>query len=87
MRLADDISRARFVAREAQSENVTAPQLFDRIAEVAQNRMTAVEDIVEAGARSTRDCRRHSRRSPIARLAIIALSLASGVAAARRRRA
>lgn len=79
-RLAEDISRARYVPRDIQIENFTAPQVFDRITQVAQNRLTAVEEIADAGralyARLSPDQQRIADR----RLAGIALSLASGTA-------
>ena len=78
MRLAEDISRARYVPRDIQIENFSAPQVFDRITDVAQNRLTAVEEIADAGralyARLSPDQQRIADR----RLAGIALSLASG---------
>jgi hypothetical protein len=80
VRLADDIARTRYTIRDVQSGNLTAPQLFDRITETAQNRLTAIEDIAEAGRalydRLTPDQKQMADR----RLAAIALSLASGVA-------
>ena len=48
-RYAEDLSRARFSARDMQDGGLNATQQFDRLTEIADNRMTAVEEIVEAG--------------------------------------
>jgi hypothetical protein len=82
LRLADDISRARFAAREAQSDTVTAPQVFDRIGEIAQNRLTAVEEIVDAGRALYARLSPEQQRLADRKLALVALTLASGVAPA-----
>ena len=78
MRLAEDISRARFVPRDIQIENFTALQVFDRITEVAQNRMTAVEEIADAGRALYAQMTPTQQKIADRRLAGIALSLASG---------
>ena len=78
LKLADDITRARFIARDAQSGEATAPQLFDRIVETAQNRLTAVEEIVDAGRALYTALSPEQKRLADKRLAIVALSLASG---------
>lgn len=80
IRLADDISRARFAMRDAQSEGVTALQLFDRIAETAQNRMTAVEEIVDAGRALYATLSPTQQHLADKQLAAVVLSLASGIA-------
>jgi hypothetical protein len=49
IRYAEDLSRARFSARDMQDGGLSATQQFDRLTEIAGNRMTAVEEIVEAG--------------------------------------
>jgi len=82
IRLADDITRARFAMRDAQSEGVTAPQLFDRIAETAQNRMTAVEEIVDAGRALYATLSPTQQHLADKQLAAVVLSLASGIAPA-----
>lgn len=82
MRLADDIARARFAARDAQSDTATAPQVFDRINEIAQNRLTAVEEIVEAGRALYARLSPEQQRLADRKLALVALTLASGVAPA-----
>lgn len=79
MRLAEDISRSRYVPRDIQIENFTAPQVFDRITQVAQNRMTAIEDIAEAGRALYNQMTPTQQKIADRRLAGIALSLASGV--------
>ena len=80
VRLADDIARARFAIRDMQSGTVTAPQLFDRINETAQNRLTAIEEIVDAGRALYDKLGPEQKRTADRRLAVITLSLASGVA-------
>jgi hypothetical protein len=82
LRLADDISRARFATREAQGAGVTAPQVFDRIGVIAQNRLAAVEDIVEAGRALYERLSPEQQRLADRKLALVALTLASGVAPA-----
>ena len=82
VRLADDIVRARFAIRDMQSGTVTAPQLFDRINETAQNRLTAVEEIVDAGRALYDKLTPDQQRMADRRLALVALSLTSGVAPA-----
>jgi len=49
LRYADDLARARFSARDMQDGGTTAPQQFERLTEIANNRMTAVEEIVDSG--------------------------------------
>jgi hypothetical protein len=80
LRLADDISRARFAIRDVQGGSLTAPQLFDRITETAQNRLTAVEEIVDAGRALYDKLTPEQQRLADRRLPIVALSLTSGVA-------
>jgi hypothetical protein len=79
IRLADDVSRARFAARESQVEKMTAPQLFDRATEIAQNRLTAIEEIVEAGRALYARLSTEQQRIADRRLAAVAMSLASGM--------
>lgn len=50
LRLADDMTRSRFAARTStQLAEATAAQQLDQLAGSARNRLTAVEEIVEAG--------------------------------------
>ena len=49
LRYADDLARARYSARDLQDGGMTAPQQLERLSEIASNRMTAVEEIVESG--------------------------------------
>ena len=49
LRYAEDLARARFSARDMQDGGATAPQQFERLTEIANNRMTAVEEIVDSG--------------------------------------
>jgi hypothetical protein len=78
-RLADDVARARFALRDLEGTAVTAPQLFDRIADSAQNRLTAVEDIVEAGRALYLKLSVEQQKLADRRLALVAMSLVSGV--------
>src|SRR5262249_41720797 len=48
VRYAEDLSRARYSARDMQDGGMTVPQQLDRLSEIANNRMTAVEDIIDA---------------------------------------
>jgi hypothetical protein len=78
LKLADDIARARFIAREALSGEIAAPQMFERILETAQNRMTAVEEIVDSGRALYAVLTPEQQRIADKRLAMVALQLASG---------
>lgn len=49
LRYADDLNRARFTARDMQDGGLTVAQQFDRLSELANNRMTAIEEIIDAG--------------------------------------
>jgi hypothetical protein len=49
VRYADDLARARYSMREVQEGGLTVPQQLDRIVELANNRVTAVEEIADAG--------------------------------------
>jgi len=80
IRLADDISRARFAVRAEEGEGVTALQLFDRVAETAQNRLTAVEEIIEAGRDLYAKLSPTQQRFADKRLTVVVQSLVSGVA-------
>ncbi len=80
LKLADDIARARFAARRTTGDE-TALQQLDRLADVAHNRMTAVEDIAEAGKALYSGLSPEQKRTADRRLAPIALQLAgSGTA-------
>ena len=79
IRLADDVARARFALRDLEGTVVTAPQLFDRIVESQQNRMTAVEDIVEAGRELYQKLSVEQQKLADRRLALVAIALVSGV--------
>lgn len=74
LKLADDIARARFVRRATGDDN--ALQQFDRLADIAHNRMTAVEDIAEAGKALYASLSPEQKRTADRRLALIALQLA-----------
>jgi len=79
MRFADDVARARFAVRELEGTAVTAPQLFDRITQNAQDRLTAIEDIVEAGRALYAKLSTEQQKVADRRLAVFAMMLASGV--------
>lgn len=48
-KFADDIARARFITRAGDAPETSASQQLERLGDVARNRLTAVEDIVDAG--------------------------------------
>jgi len=75
LKLADDIARTRIAARKAASDT-SALQQFDSLADVARNRMTAVEEIAEAGKALYAGLSPEQRRIADRRLAPIALQLA-----------
>ena len=79
IRLADDVARARFAARAAQDTPTTALQQFDRLADTARNRVTAVEEIVDAGRVLYAGLTPEQKTVADRRLAQVALPLASGV--------
>jgi hypothetical protein len=79
MRFADDVARARFAVRELEGTAVTAPQLFDRVTQTAQDRLTAIEDIVEAGRALYAKLSTEQQKVADRRLAVLAMMLATGV--------
>jgi LTXXQ motif family protein len=79
MRFADDVARARFAVRELEGTTVTAPQLFDRVTQTAQDRLTAIEDIVEAGRALYAKLSTEQQKVADRRLAVLAMMLATGV--------
>lgn len=79
IRLADDLARARFAMRDLEGTAITAPQLFERIVEAQQNRLTAVEDVVEAGRELYQKLSVEQQQLADRRLALIAMALVSGV--------
>lgn len=78
IRLADDVTRARFATRDLEGTSITAPQLFDRITDTAQNRLTAIEEIVEAGRALYAKLSTEQQKLADRRLALVAMSLVSG---------
>lgn len=80
IRLADDTARARFAARSQQQETpTTALQQFDRLADTARNRVTAVEEIADAGRALYATLTTEQKALADRRLAQIVLALANGV--------
>ena len=75
LKLADDIARTRFAARRTASGE-SALQQFESLADVARNRMTAVEEIAEAGKALYAGLSPDQKRIADRRLAPIALQLA-----------
>lgn len=80
-KFADDLTRARFSARDMQDGGTSAPQQFDRLAEIASNRMTAVEEIIDAGRAVYATLGPDQRRLADKGLVILPLRLLSGSAA------
>ena len=79
IRLADDVARARFALRDLEGTAITAPQLFDRNVESQQNRLTAIEDVVEAGRELYQKLSVEQQRLADRRLALVAMAIVSGV--------
>jgi LTXXQ motif family protein len=48
VRYAEDLTRGRYSARDMQDGSLTVPQQLNRLSEIANNRMTAVEEIIDA---------------------------------------
>lgn len=49
LRLADDMTRSRFAARTSLPTDANAAQQLDKLTDTEQNRLTAIEEIAEAG--------------------------------------
>jgi hypothetical protein len=79
IRLADDVARARFAARATQEAPATALQQFDRLADVARNRLTAVDEIANAGRALYAVLTPEQKALADRRLAPAALALANGL--------
>jgi hypothetical protein len=77
LRLADDIARARFITRSSDATDVPAPQQLERLADVARNRLAAVEDIVDAGKALYAGLAPDQKSTADRRLVAIALQLAA----------
>ena len=49
VRYADDLTRGRYSARDMQDGSLSVPQQLERLSEIASNRQTAIEEIIDAG--------------------------------------
>jgi hypothetical protein len=82
LKFAEDLTRARFSARDMQDGGLSVPQQFDRLAEIASNRLTAVEEIIDAGRAVYETLGPDQRKLADRELVIPPLRLLSGSAAA-----
>jgi hypothetical protein len=79
MRLADDVSRARFALRSAlEAPPSPAPEQLDRIADGARHRATAIEDVAEAARALYAALTPEQQLLADRRLALVLLPLAAG---------
>jgi LTXXQ motif family protein len=79
LRLADDMTRSRFAARTStRLTEATAVQQLDQLAGSARNRLTAVEEIVEAGKALYATLTSEQKAIADRKLALPMLSLATG---------
>ena len=62
--LGDDIQRSRVTLRSTKNVELTSSQQFGEIIDLARNRLTAIEDIAEAGTILLKVCQRSRKRSP-----------------------
>lgn len=76
-KLADDVARARFITRAKDAEEMPASQQLERVGDVARNRLTAVEDIVDAGKALYAALAPEQKRTADRRLVAVALQLAA----------
>jgi len=80
-RYAEDLTRARYSARDMQDGGMTVPQQLDRLAEIASNRQTAVEEIVDAARAVYATLGPEQKRAADKGLVLVPLRLVSGTAA------
>ena len=80
-KFADDLTRARYSARDVQDGGTSATQQFNRLAEIASNRLTAVEEIIDAGRAVYEVLGPDQRKLADKDLVILPLRLLSGSAA------
>ncbi len=80
-KFADDLTRARYSARDVQDGGTSATQQFNRLAEIASNRLTAVEEIIDAGRAVYDALGPEQRKLADKDLVILPLRLLSGSAA------
>jgi hypothetical protein len=80
-RYAEDLTRARYSARDMQDEGMTVPQQLDRLAEISSNRQTAVEEIVDAARAVYATLGPEQKRAADKGLVLVPLRLVSGTAA------
>jgi hypothetical protein len=81
MRFAEDLTRARYSARDMQDGGMTVPQQLERLSEIASNRATAVDEIVDAGRAVYATLGSEQKRVADKDLVLVPLRLVSGNAA------
>ncbi len=81
LKFAEDLTRARFSARDMQDGGLSVPQQFERLSEIASNRLTAVEEIIDAGRAVYEALGPEQRKLADKELVILPLRLLSGSAA------
>ena len=81
VRYAEDLSRARYSARDMQDGGTGVPQQLDRLTEIANNRMTAVEEIVDAARAVYATLGSEQKQVADKNLVIVPIRLVSGSAA------
>ena len=77
LKLADDIARARFITRTKDAGEMPASEQLERLGDVARNRLTAVEDIVDAGKALYAGLAPEQKPTADRRLVAVALQLAA----------
>lgn len=80
-RFAEDLTRARYSARDMQDGGLTVPQQLERLTELASNRQTAVEEIADAARAVYETLGTEQKRVADKDLVIVPLRLVSGSAA------
>jgi LTXXQ motif family protein len=85
LRYAEDLSRARYSARDMQDGSMSVPQQLNRLSEIANNRLTAVEDIGDAVRALYETLGPEQKRVADKDLVIVPLRLVSGTTGASNR--
>jgi hypothetical protein len=80
LRLADDMTRSRFAARTSPPTDANAVQQLDKLIDTEQNRLTAIEEIAEAGKALYATLTSEQKAIADRKLALPIRPLATGVA-------
>lgn len=80
LRLADDMTRSRFAARTSLPTDANAVQQLDKLIDTEQNRLTAIEEIAEAGKALYATLTSEQKAIADRKLALPIRPLATGVA-------